>query len=522
MRDIRVDTLSLAPQDSLEVRYQLVSSSGFKDGEIRDVPVFPSGMAETKGYFAMLEKDTSFTLAADTTARSSTVTFWSDLSDIFEDELVFIHNYRYLCNEQMASKIKALLLQRDIDLWKNREFRQEKILRKLISDLQKNQRPDGLWGWWYDAERSVWITQHVVDALKQAEKRGFEAGFQASALEESLLRHWDSEKDFAEKAMMAQTFLTLGSQVGYATLLEDLEKAATGNPIEKLQLLSIKSQLSDTVGLSDLSQYQKESILGNTYFGLDKEDYKWMHNDLRISILAYRILERNKQTPDSVLKSVRNFLFEQRNRGNWVNTYLSSLVLQTLVPSMLGASKYTGPQDVTLSGAVNRTITEFPYIEEIPGSRSLTVRKAGNLPLYFSFAERYWNSDPAAKKGVFEINTRFDGEQGNVLEAGKTIDLVVDVEVKEEASYVMINVPIPGGCSYGNKRQRSGWETHREYFLEETAIFCENLPKGKHTFKISLEPRFTGSYTLNPAKIELMYFPTINANEDMGRVRIVD
>lgn len=522
LREIKIDTLSVVAKDSIKVQYQLKSKSGFKDGEIRDIPVFPIGMAETTGNFAMLEKDTAFTIAVDTAAMSSTLTFWSDLSDLFEDELDYIHRYRYLCNEQMASKIKALLLQRDIDLWKNREFTQEKVLKKLIADLQKNQRSDGTWGWWKDSDPSIWITQHVVEALQQASSKGFEAGFQKNSLEESLLRNWDIEKKFETRVMMIQTFLTLESKVGYTTLLEDLEKIMPDKSLEKLRLMSIKSQLSDTVDLSDLAQFQRKSILGNTYFDIDEKESNWMSGDLRMSLMAYQILQRSSTTPDSVLKSVRNYLFEQRNRGNWINTYLSSLVLQTLVPDLLKASKYTGSQKVTLMGNLDETITNFPFIKEIQGGEALKVSKTGNLPIYYSFSEKYWNTNPVAKKGAFEISSRFDGEQGHVLQAGKAIDLIVELVVKEDAPYVMINVPIPGGCSYGNKNQRSGWETHREYFLEETAIFCENLPKGNHKFRISLEPRFTGSYTLNPAKVELMYFPTINANEGMGRVSIVD
>ncbi|MCL1867983.1 MAG: hypothetical protein FWF72_03430 [Paludibacter sp.] len=61
---------------------------------------------------------------------------------------------------------------------------------------------------------------------------------------------------------------------------------------------------------------------------------------------------------------------------------------------------------------------------------------------------------------------------------------------------------------------------HREYFKEKTAIFCQRLPQGKHTFYIDLLPRFSGKYTLNPAKIELMYLLVINANNDLRKLII--
>ncbi|MBT6836612.1 MAG: hypothetical protein HOA61_11260, partial [Bacteroidetes bacterium] len=43
---------------------------------------------------------------------------------------------------------------------------------------------------------------------------------------------------------------------------------------------------------------------------------------------------------------------------------------------------------------------------------------------------------------------------------------------------------------------------------------------GKHRFEINLQPRYSGTYTLNPAKAELMYFPTIFGREEMKEVEI--
>ncbi len=105
-----------------------------------------------------------------------------------------------------------------------------------------------------------------------------------------------------------------------------------------------------------------------------------------------------------------------------------------------------------------------------------------------------------------------------VLVSGKEINLIVDIEVKKDANYVMINVPIPAGCSYVSKESNYQIESHREYFKEQTSIFCEDLRKGKYRFEISLLPRYSGNYNLNPAKAELMYFPTIFGNNSIKKV----
>ncbi len=108
----------------------------------------------------------------------------------------------------------------------------------------------------------------------------------------------------------------------------------------------------------------------------------------------------------------------------------------------------------------------------------------------------------------------------NTLAAGQEIKLVVNVKVEKDADYVMINIPIPGTCSYADKRNNLRGEAHREYFKNKTAIFIEKLLKGEYTYEISLMPRYSGTYTLNPAKIELMYFPTFNANNEVKKVEV--
>jgi alpha-2-macroglobulin len=99
--------------------------------------------------------------------------------------------------------------------------------------------------------------------------------------------------------------------------------------------------------------------------------------------------------------------------------------------------------------------------------------------------------------------------------------LKVDVSVKADADYVMVEIPIPAGCSYSDKSQ--SWvngEVHREYFRNKVSIFCKTLNKGQYSFQVSLLPRYSGTYTLNPAKAEMMYFPVFNGREEMKIVTI--
>jgi hypothetical protein len=52
------------------------------------------------------------------------------------------------------------------------------------------------------------------------------------------------------------------------------------------------------------------------------------------------------------------------------------------------------------------------------------------------------------------------------------------------------------------------------------AIFIRHATPGIRTFEISLMPRFTGRFVMNPAKVSLMYFPVIYSNNELRKITI--
>ncbi|MCC6288910.1 MAG: hypothetical protein IT249_13590 [Chitinophagaceae bacterium] len=88
----------------------------------------------------------------------------------------------------------------------------------------------------------------------------------------------------------------------------------------------------------------------------------------------------------------------------------------------------------------------------------------------------------------------------------------------KDAEYVLIEIPIPAGCTYADKPQ--SWNGHKEFLKDKLVIFVEQMPKGKYEYDIDLEPRYSGKYHLNPAKAELMYFATFYGRNEMGEIEI--
>jgi uncharacterized protein YfaS (alpha-2-macroglobulin family) len=213
---------------------------------------------------------------------------------------------------------------------------------------------------------------------------------------------------------------------------------------------------------------------------------------------------------EAELLRIRTFLLNLRRVGHWASTYEAAQVLETIGPDLFAPGRATVAW-VQLSGGLHQEVTQFPFEAKMPHSAgTLTLRKEGLLPVYATAYQTFWNPQPAAVAAPFRVTTTLAGQTGTQvkLKAGQPAELLVTVDVAAEVRYVLIEVPIPAGCSYGDNQPGNSFEVHREYIRHQTGIFIDVLPVGRHTFRIALQPRFRGQYTLNPARAELMYFPT--------------
>jgi uncharacterized protein YfaS (alpha-2-macroglobulin family) len=61
---------------------------------------------------------------------------------------------------------------------------------------------------------------------------------------------------------------------------------------------------------------------------------------------------------------------------------------------------------------------------------------------------------------------------------------------------------------------------HKEFFKNKVVIFAEHLDKGDHQFIVELEPRYGGTFSLNPAKVSLMYFPIFYGRNEIKKLLI--
>ena len=529
--------------DSLTIAYSLQMDNGYFDGEERSLPIMEQGMLQTHGEFKILNDTSTYVFNANPTLGNITIHAEASSLELFLREIEKVDSYPYMCNEQIASKIKALLLKRRIAEMFGKEFKDEKKITNLINRLNKNKNAEGFWGWWNKGDTEFWISEQVLNALFEADK----AGYNTSLDKLQLINLFENELKQALSALQLTTpakaplakqglldrllsLKRLDAPLDYKGYFQQInEQLENRNVTDLLKTMEAMCAigLKDEVNVDSLMYYSRKTMLGSMFWGDVKEEsgfYRHFmlpyNSNTNNTLIAYNILKAIGGY-ETEMEKVRNYFFERRQGNGWANTYESSRIIETIMPDMLtGKESYSE----TLMSMNDRNISKFPFTDEITSHKPLRIKKEGTMPLYITIYQQVWNAapQPESTKG-FAVETVFkeNGDTICSLTTGKTAWMEILVKVEADAEYVQIEVPIPAGCSYESKSRNYWKEVHREHFKDKVVIFCNKLSAGEHRFMVELIPRYSGSYSLNPAKAELMYFPVFYGNNVLKRITLM-
>ncbi|MFK8008848.1 MAG: alpha-2-macroglobulin family protein [Saprospiraceae bacterium] len=511
--------------DSLTLSY-LLSTDNYGDGEERSIPVFPKGVKQTNGEFTVLDKAKSWGTSFSPDWGPVTLRIEDNiLNDLLED-VKYLRNYPYGCNEQTASRLIALLLEEEIKKYLGEKFDGKKEIIKMVVRLKKTQNDNGSWGWWKNGQQNIWMTTYVLNALEKAKQ----ANYKTNALNKGLvfLTNYLEEMKGKDLINTLSLFSEINQNLDYKKYLMQLD--STQNTLyDKFSLIKIRQAQGLPYSIDSVMQHKKENLFAGWHFG--KDNYRWYNNSTKITLLAYDIFkhmpsEMSGVQKEEALKNIRQYFFSQRkSKYGWRNTINTAKILAAILPDLMDDNNGLKKNEVTISGILNQTVSNFPFETTISfsESQSLNIMKSGETPIFITAYQEFWNAKPEKKEDIFAIKTHLTqkGKKTNDLKAVVPADLIVHLNTRKTGKYVMVEIPIPAGCSYREKPNNyRNQESHREYFKDRVAIFFESMPIGNYTFTIPLEPRFSGVYTLNPTKAEQMYFPIFYGRNEMGKMTI--
>lgn len=517
-----LDTIPLTAgkSDTIAAKYYFTRADGYLDGEERKIPVFRKGVELATGEFHILDKDTTITIVTDPDLGEGTLYVQADQLDVLNQEIDRLYYYYYECNEQLASKLKALIARETIRRYQGKIFLQKPEINRIIRLLEKNQNRDGCWGWWDRSETSVWISVHVLEALMEAKAKGYNVQINKQALTDYVVWKMESRLEDNTKLDLLYLMSFTDAKLNYKLYLSEINENSLVSLRDKFRLIELKQELGLKYCADSVLKYEKKTLFGNIYFSKKDDDRSICYNDIQTTISAYRVIRHDSIKDDLYLGKIRNYFFERRRLGRWQNTFETVSIIENIIPDMLKKpGKEIQKQKLVLAGTISRTIDEFPLDLKIKADDSITVKKTGTFPVYLTSYQHYWKIDPSIDSSDFRIETRF-ADNDLKMTAGKAEKMVVLLKVEKDAQYVMVEVPIPGGCSYESKEGYYRGSCHTEFYKDHVSIFFENIKPGNYEYEIDLLPRYTGKYAINPAKAELMYFPVFSSNNALKQMII--
>lgn len=508
-------------KDTVAIGYNLQTTTGFNDGEEKKIPVFKKGIEETIGAFWVLQKDTTVQYKASTNTKEITLYAQNNTLDVLLDELEHLKQYPYYCMEQTASKLTGYALEKKIKAQLQKTFTNEKEMNRLLTKLQKAQQFDGGWPWWETGKSNFYITNYIINALLPLRE---------NTLVETNIRnaflYLQNQLPYLKRNELLAALVTLNNgkhvmNYGQWTNRIDYDSLSRHQQWQWVKIMQ-GQQLQYSEALQELVNLQTGTMLGGVHWGED--NYSWYSNSIATTVLAFDVLKNEKDYQYLLPKIIQYFL-ERRKSGYWRNTVESASILNAILPTILQQqNNFTDKAMINISGDTAMQITNYPYQLKLKNTlvKNLQVTKSGGGMVFFTLYEKQFNAAPQPVDSNFRLSTWFEksGQTVNTIKAGEKVILKIKVDVKADAQYVMLQVPIPAGCNYAAKKQ--DWSIYREFYKDKMLLFTEVLNKGTHYFEIELEPRYKGSYTLNPAKAELMYFPTFYGRNEMKQVQIAE
>lgn len=530
------------------------------------------------------DADESFSLdvpgRADTQARSLRIEVSPSIAGSLFGALDYLTSYPYGCTEQtMSSFLPNIVVAqtlKDIPTAKIRASNDlDNKVRKGLDRLYAYQHADGGWGWWKDDKSDPFMTAYVVDGLTMATRAGYPVDSwrhgQGREKLSSLLNAGKNDNgnpiDDETRSYMIYAFIESGE--GDVHFLDELygkrnNLGPYGRALLALALQERKDGRAPEVANMIEGAAQQDEFEAHWQTARVNDYGRDVYLDAEATSLSLKALARINPGSSLLPKAARWLVKNRRNGYYWLSTRETAFAIYGLT-DYLKVSKELSPDytfEVYLNGvkvagqrvgagdAINaQTVTVWKKGQEIGPTNQIRIVKHGKGALYTSSALEYFTAEEnvaAQSQGGLKITREYlrlrvsedDKEKASwkieplsgELRSGDMI--VVRLHLTgPRAQYVMIEDPIPAGAEqvarvsgiYLNYTlgQWSDWYSNREFRDNRTAIFM-NYFDGDAMLQYAMRVEIPGEFKIAPARAELMYQPTVQANTANDRLRILD
>ena len=462
--------------------------------------------------------------------------------------LDYLADFPYGCVEQTMSRflptVVAAQAMSDLGLFsEKRKAELAPMVEKGLAILYGYQHSDGGWGWWEYDETDPYMTGYVISGLAMARQAGYtisqevlnrgigSANYQLGRLDETALEtrvYLAWALSVAGKppleAMGVLSALPLKNLSTYSVAQLALAWQSAGRPSEAMPLVE------------ELERRAQPSGTGTSFSARSQDPYGW--TDDEISANAYGLRAVVAAKPESELAPrVVVWLMAQRQGAQWQSTRDTANVVLALLDFTGHQKPMTHDGSLALSWDGNQlasaplggeeTVVSVPAEQLSGGAHTLELRSSG-APAIYSYTltgfvkEKEQVDLPGQSEGLRLLRTYVVEQPGQLLRfnrvtppeilnvpSGQELDVELELDLPARMQYLKLEDPRPAGFEViegtvaGVSAQRV---ENRDAF---TAFFFSELPAGKHTLTYRMRAETPGEYRSLPARLELMYQPTV-------------
>ncbi|HEY0544945.1 MAG TPA: MG2 domain-containing protein [Pyrinomonadaceae bacterium] len=527
-------------------------------------------------------QDYSFDIPAssDADARNLRIEAAPSVASALFGALDYLTGYPYGCTEQTMSRFlpTVIVAQTLKDVKTTRIKETNNIGAKVQSGLDRLysfQHTDGGWGWWKEDETDPFMTAYVVDGLTLAKNAGYQIeDYRLTHAREKLKQMLDENKahgnqpiDLESRAYMIYAMTESGETD--AKYVDDLfarrgELQPYGRALLALTLNLNKDETHAHAVAAEIESSATVNELDAHWDSRRREMLDFSEvNDTEATALSLKALARiNPQSP--VMPKAARWLVSNRRNGYWWDSTKQTAFAIFGLTDYLKVSQELTPDytvEVYLNGEqiLNRHVTTADAAgaqsfvvkrkgREVGAVNRVRVVKRGRGMLYFSGTLDYYTGEEetqAQGNAQLQLTREYlrltiDESSGTPqwkLEplTGEVVsgDMIV-VRLKltgARAQRLMIEDPIPAGCEQMTRASSlnldyttnswSDWYSAREFRDEKTVFFLDQFD-GDVMFQYAMRVQIPGEFRINPARVELMYTPQVQANTASARMLIKD
>jgi uncharacterized protein YfaS (alpha-2-macroglobulin family) len=513
-------------------------------------------------------------------ARLMRIEASSSIAGALFGALDYLTSFPYGCTEQtMSSFLPNVIVAQALKDVPSAKLRASNDLDKKVGRgldrLYAYQHGDGGWGWWKDDKTDPFMTAYVVDGLTLATRAGFQIDTwrrdqgreKLSAMLTAGTRDDGNPIDDETRAYMIYAYTESADSDGH--YLEELygkrgSLGPYGRALLALALHERKDGRAKEIANAIAGAAQKDEFEAHWQTARVNDYGRDVYLDVEATALSLKALAQIDPGNELLPKAARWLVKNRRNGYYWLSTKETAFAIYGLT-DYLKVSKELSPDysfEIYLNGtqvasqrvgsgdAANATaLVITKKAGEVGTANQIRIVKHGRGALYVSSALEYFTADenvPAQASPNLKITREYlrlrvtENESGKAswkieplsgeLRSGDLI--VVRLHLTgSRAQYVMIEDPIPAGAEqvaqvsgiYLNYSidSWSDWYSNREFRDNRTVIF-QNYFDGDATFQYAMRVEVPGEFRIAPARAELMYQPTVQANTSNDRLRILD